>query len=888
MNKTNKRYMNLRNKLFAAIAMLLVSSIMMVSSTYAWFTLSTAPEVQGITTTVGANGNLEIALSPADGDSANIGSAMGDSTKEWTVKNLTWGNLLDLSSTSYGLEAITLLPARLNLGAVATAPLKTPVYGADGRIEKLEANTRIAQPVQEAKGYVYNVSETFRGVRAVGTSSSLTKYQITFNNYLASMAQNASAARDLAEVSLKNNGAQLANMAVAHATAGSGDTNTYGAYKSAMNDVITNLRNSSAKLKAAIYDAVVTAAASNPMNGDTQLNSEEAYNGVMALVEANATLEALLVKTGKATWVDETKNTITVTGTDNISVAYTKWATIETNLSYAKTEYDKLSDAPTWTEASNVLGYLMDTDGIKMNGYELSEFKTYAQRYVSAPKEGSDTWQKYYTDTDGDGTVTVADAEPQYEEAKKVMSPFTQGKGEMQLGTGSGVYAEIAYMVGNLSAPIEIDIDYDGMSLSDVPITIKTNTANPADTGYMGTVRTVLATIGAFQDANADLTGVLNETYGYIVDFFFRTNATGSSLLLQSDPAQRVYSDATSGETLGNGSSMTFRSGNINANAVENLMKCIRVVFLDTENYNVLGIAALDMVNATTKVVTAGTDGAADIVDITAKLYLHEYSENATTGALTLGAAKTAKADTALCELPTNTAKAVSVMVYLDGDNVTNADVANAATSTTGTLNLQFASDETLVPMDNESLKNMAESTKYNISVQNTSGAIVNTSSSTVKDSTAYNFNINGSDYAVSYKVGTGEATTINPTSTNGTVNYYQIPAADVKGDITIIVTSTATGGDSGDDESEQTTYTVTVTADGAAVDGAPTSTTAEQDFSYTVADYANKTVVVAIDGETAAVGTDYTYNDGVIGIPYQHITGNITITITTTPAEGG
>ena len=42
MEKSKKFRMpaGIRNKLTAAVAMLLVSSIMMVSSTYAWFTLS--------------------------------------------------------------------------------------------------------------------------------------------------------------------------------------------------------------------------------------------------------------------------------------------------------------------------------------------------------------------------------------------------------------------------------------------------------------------------------------------------------------------------------------------------------------------------------------------------------------------------------------------------------------------------------------------------------------------------------------------------------------------------------------------------------------------------------------------------------------------------------
>ena len=63
MNKQqSKKMASLRKKLFAAIAMLLVACIMAVSSTYAWFTLSTAPEVKGISTTIGANGNLEMAL----------------------------------------------------------------------------------------------------------------------------------------------------------------------------------------------------------------------------------------------------------------------------------------------------------------------------------------------------------------------------------------------------------------------------------------------------------------------------------------------------------------------------------------------------------------------------------------------------------------------------------------------------------------------------------------------------------------------------------------------------------------------------------------------------------------------------------------------------------
>ena len=99
-----KRRQDIKTKLMAAIAMLLVSSIMMVSSTYAWFTLSTAPEVTGINTQVGANGNLEMALMPMNGwgtEGFGITSSVGDSEiTENYKKNITWGNLINLASNS--------------------------------------------------------------------------------------------------------------------------------------------------------------------------------------------------------------------------------------------------------------------------------------------------------------------------------------------------------------------------------------------------------------------------------------------------------------------------------------------------------------------------------------------------------------------------------------------------------------------------------------------------------------------------------------------------------------------------------------------------------------------------------------------------------------------
>lgn len=174
MAKTKRRVTmpaGIRNKMMAAVSMLMVSAIMMVSSTYAWFTLSTAPEVKNISTTVAGNGSLEIALMPKTGLMGDITSGFSSSTSGGTVEvpvaNTTWGNLIDLSHEQYGLSALTLNPSKLNENAETGTvdkvnPLVIPIYGYDGRVDSEEATTvfKICEGgAFAADGY---------GVRAIG------------------------------------------------------------------------------------------------------------------------------------------------------------------------------------------------------------------------------------------------------------------------------------------------------------------------------------------------------------------------------------------------------------------------------------------------------------------------------------------------------------------------------------------------------------------------------------------------------------------------------------------------------------------------------------------------------------------------------------------------
>lgn len=169
----------IRSKLMAAASMLMVGVIMMVSSTYAWFTLSTAPEVKNISTTVAGNGSLEIALMPADGLLSKITAGAVGSTATVVQKNTKWGNQIILSDDTetgdyYGLNSISLNPASLNYTKatgseeatfVADKPLSIATYGSDGRIASLSADNIGVRGKNNTANFA---DASHYGVRAIG------------------------------------------------------------------------------------------------------------------------------------------------------------------------------------------------------------------------------------------------------------------------------------------------------------------------------------------------------------------------------------------------------------------------------------------------------------------------------------------------------------------------------------------------------------------------------------------------------------------------------------------------------------------------------------------------------------------------------------------------
>ena len=313
----------------------------------------------------------------------------------------------------------------------------------------------------------------------------------------------------------------------------------------------------------------------------------------------------------------------------------------------------------TWAGSDGVVGLatplykLANVDSMKINGYEASTVTDNMNAIVNSVAGGGIT-------------VTMA--------------------------TGGGVYADIADQCGDYTTSIEIErVEYKGLVLG--PLDARMETASTVDPEYLTSASTLATLAGAPTAGDGATDMPMTEFYGYIIDMAFRTNAADSKLLLQTAPVDRIYSDNGNDETMGHGSSMTFTTADVvhfPTSKMIDLMSALRVVFFDAENA-VVAEARLDTANA---VVTGTTT-------VTANLYLYKTADQSLI--------KT-QSEAVLMPLTQNQAQRLSALVYLDGTQVENGDVAaQSAQSMSGTLNLQFSSSANLIPMEYADLHTSVE-----------------------------------------------------------------------------------------------------------------------------------------------------------------------------------
>lgn len=663
--RQQKSLKSVRQKLSAAVVMLLISAILMVTTTYAWFTLSTAPEVTGITTNVGANGNLEIVLlddatfksTAVDlGISSKIGDSM--SVQDTTKANKTWGNLIDLSDTSYGLDNIILNPARLNAtvgGEAATVPggslLKAPSYGTDGRVIDVTQDTSQGAYAAAVKTFTY--ADGAHGVTAIGVSSGITQRLNAYRTANSAVTTNINSAQNAARKSLQDNGQDLANILVGH-----------------LQDEAATFTKAQVESLQSLVNALK---ASNDHAGKAIMQAVLAYNLSTAHTEemTDEDVAKLLNDFDGKTPAD--LNSMTgIMQPDGTDAAVTQWSTNDAKIGDASSKLDALltsgKDSYTWDEISEVVDGLIDKSKATIAGVE------------NAGRNNLSDIANYFV---------------------------ANGKVDIVMKDGSGIYADLAILVGNYTASgFTVHIKYDGSGLSidtNVPVSMGTEVAAGAIIGAISLGEAPSATAGGG-------TVTLSELYGYAIDFGFRTNAAASNLLLQTTPENRVYRGETDAPVLqGEGSYMQFSTNNPDTFSTEDvraLMSAMRVAFIAPvgNDYELLAIAALDITAETNEATgeTTYVGGQVNGDAVKAELYLYDYEIN-DKGVMTLGDKITDSA--VLTDLQQNVAKRVTAVVYVDGDLVDNTMVANAATSMNGKLNLQFSSDATLKPMENSSIK---------------------------------------------------------------------------------------------------------------------------------------------------------------------------------------
>lgn len=706
----------IRNKMVAAVSMLLVASIMMVSSTYAWFTLSTAPEVTGITTNVGANGNLEMMLlnkASFESGEENLGveSGVTDSmaVQDVTAANLKWGNLVDLASQDYGLQSIVMNPARLNIQGDATngytlnsALLKAPTYTSDGRVLDVDKDTQTSGYSTDGTWKWDETAENAYGVRVIGTTSGMTERLTAYRAAISARAAAIESAKNNARQSLLVNGQALANIVVKAAL--EENPSFERADLETLRALIVQLKAANDKAGEAIVQTVL---AYNLSDQNAVENFTDA--DVAKLKEAfnNATAGTLPSTFTRAADASKTGN---ITQPDGTEAAVARWSGNNTNIASAAQKLQDLidgnKDSYSYTDISAVVNMLINKEYATVGGVK----------------------------------------NPNRDKAQDIINNMTASNMVLavEMESGSGIYADIAELVGDYTAAgLKVHVKYNALEM-DVTTNMSTKVVTAETSATLPMIPKL--SVGSAPAATLDSTvkPLLTDHYGYALDFGFRTNAAASNLLLQTGEIQRVYSGegeeaSTADATKGGGSYMEFRTSNTTNFSVAELralMSALRVVFVEpdqktaedgttTLTYNVLGVAAADITrssgdNGATYTYTGGTlmkDGTAlaENADtatangLKAELYLNNYEVDG--GILTLKGKKTtgegaaAAEDNTLTALNQNVAKKVTAIVYLDGDLVDNTMVANAASSMTGSLNLQFSSSATLKPMENTGMR---------------------------------------------------------------------------------------------------------------------------------------------------------------------------------------
>ncbi len=690
-------------KLMSAVALLLVSAILLSTSTYAWFVLSTAPEVSEMKTTAGANGALAIALQSTDATSGQrveeITNRVGDSGSD--AANTTWGGLVDLTE-NYGLEKISLSPARLNVdtktGMVQKGtPLSIPQFGADGRISTLTPMGTVYYDAGRdsfVEGTNYGVNIVGKRDTLNGAGASITRTmdrQWLINTSTAKINTMRAEMQASLGQAVTDNSKGIVN--IMKRFFGSprfeeGDLTTIQSLADAFQGLM-------ADAESALRYALLACCAADTVNYPTDAAGQAALSAVYAKYD-KLPLKTEAGADGKAP--DSIlklaqKNQESLSNSAALKAAY---AAIE---AAARSVYEAEKQIK---NAQSYLNQAQDTQDNSALVSACTSMFNVTEMYVGLKGE-----QMYLAST---------------AEARKI---FGANKlMELYALKGSGLFHTMATVLGDYTAYIEditvTDNTYEDENGDEITERVETiysidlhATVASTYTGFdpdvnVGCLQSVYETtrplhVEGTVTYTMEVSTRLN-AYGYAVGLAFRSSA-GGNLLLQQEAANRMTGETSdsaegrlpeTGNVQGAGSTMSFTMADDMTEAqARALVQKVYVVFLADNGY-IQGVAAADA-DSISVISHRNADTLKDTFEVTATLVMCGYTLDEATGGLIKG---TAKAIQDIVSLPADKTVWLTALVYLDGDAVTGGEVsADTTQSLFGSINLQFCSDQKLTGM---------------------------------------------------------------------------------------------------------------------------------------------------------------------------------------------
>lgn len=510
INIYKEKLPRMKERVGAALVMLLLAVVMTVSSSMAWLVLSSDPEVKGMNTTITANGNLEIALASGTTITPPKDTAIGDGSLPLVERNITWGNLVNLGDSAYGLENIVLRPATLNRSSLKESPLDAAGYGSDGRVDVLENAFAYVSYDSESQEFMPNA--VAYGVRAI-----------------ASVTYGTTGAQETALSRLIDTADEKVRDAKLHLQTITDSPKIQKLLDIAAKYVEAQVEEKLGSSEPAVFISVDELEAISYLMDELITNAEKSADALAAIFNVQ-----MFRKSGLSEeYLLENK----FTGEYLLTAAWSD-ITAKLNLKNSASEYYvspvKLSELQTLRNDYNTL----KVDYVVVNDWAVNKRNDIIYQTVPG-NESNPTISGYLTKIVDVGSVTV-NGTAITGIGLSNYSNFT-GK-DKSIVINKGIFQRMDAFTG---ADVKT-AEQLGLSVKVIITTVEASGWVSTSAGYPGTLDDELAEAKSGTTSIKGTAEKAGDTFGMALDFFLRTNAPNAHLILQGSPVYETRQETAS------------------------------------------------------------------------------------------------------------------------------------------------------------------------------------------------------------------------------------------------------------------------------------------------------------------------------------------------------